>query len=113
MTRRDRRRILLMVLVPLPLLLLPIAAGVQWFYSFGALGRVLAMPFVASGLWLSPKRTMVNTALGACFWYAIGMLVVASLTSRRDWLTRAAAVLAILAAIAVAYLGIQRPAWVQ
>jgi hypothetical protein len=110
-TRRDRRRILLVLVLPLPLLLLPLAAGIQWFYSLGILGRVMATPFVASGLWLSPRRPLVNTGLGAFFWYAMGMLVVTALTSRRDALLRAVAVLAIAAAIAVAFLGIARPAW--
>jgi hypothetical protein len=110
-SRRDRRRLLLVLILPLPLLLLPLAAGFQWFYSLGVLGRVMATPFVATGLWLSPRRPMVNTSLGAIFWYIMGMVVVGALTSRRDALLRALAVLAIIAAIAVACLGIARPQW--
>jgi hypothetical protein len=110
-TRRDRRRTVLVLVLPLPLLLLPLIAGIQWFSSLGVLGRVMTMPFIASGLWLSPRRPMVNTGLGSLFWYTIGMLVVGALTSRRDAMMRLLAILAIGAAVAVAYLGIAKPAW--
>ena len=111
MTKRQQHRLLLVLLIPLALLLLPMLAGIQWFYSLGVLGRIMASPFIASGLWLSPRRPMLNTALGGLFWYSIGMLAVAAITSRRDRLTRALAILAILAAIAIAYFGLARPDW--